>query len=42
MSAIRDCIADAALPDVLLALAACERRANFSRPCGARFTDLAC
>ncbi len=33
--------ADAALPDVLLELAACERRADFSRPCGARFTDLA-
>jgi hypothetical protein len=33
--------ADAALPDVLLALASCERRADFSRPCGARFTDLA-
>ena len=32
--------ADAALPDVLMALAACERRADFSRPCGARFTDL--
>ncbi len=28
------------LPDVLLALAACEGRADFSRPCGARFTDL--
>jgi len=26
---------------VLLDLAACERRADFSRPCGARFTDLA-
>jgi hypothetical protein len=33
--------ADAALPDMLLALASCERRADFSRPCGARFTDLA-
>ncbi len=32
--------ADAALPDVLM-LASCERRADFSRPCGARFTDLA-
>jgi hypothetical protein len=32
---------DAALPDVLMALAACERRRDFSRPCGARFTDLA-
>ena len=33
--------ADAALPDVLMALAACERRKDFSKPCGARFTDLA-
>jgi DNA invertase Pin-like site-specific DNA recombinase len=33
--------ADAARPDVLLALASCERREDFSRPCGARFTDLA-
>ncbi len=33
--------ADAALPDVLMALASCERRADFSRPCGVRFTDLA-
>ena len=33
--------AEAALPDVLLALASCERRANFRRPCGARFADLA-
>ncbi len=32
---------DAALPDVLLALATCERRRDFSRPCGARFADLA-
>jgi hypothetical protein len=32
---------DIALPDLLLALASCERRADFSRPCGARFTDLA-
>ena len=31
---------DAALPDVLSALATCERRRDFSRPCGARFTDL--
>jgi hypothetical protein len=30
-----------ALPGVLLELAACERRRDFSRPCGARFTDLA-
>ena len=28
------CGADAALPDVLLALAACKRRENFSQPCG--------
>jgi hypothetical protein len=33
--------ADAAGPDVLMALAACERRHDFSAPCGARFTDLA-
>jgi hypothetical protein len=33
--------ADAALPDVLMALASFERRADFSRPCGARFTGLA-
>jgi hypothetical protein len=33
--------ADAALPDVLMELAACERRKDFSAPCGARFTDLA-
>jgi hypothetical protein len=32
--------ADAAGPDVLNELAACERRRDFSRPCGARFTDL--
>jgi hypothetical protein len=32
--------ADIALPDLLLFLASCERRAGFSRPCGARFTDL--
>jgi hypothetical protein len=32
--------ADIALPDLLLALAQCERRQDFSRPCGARFTDL--
>jgi hypothetical protein len=30
--------ADAALPDVLLALAACERREDFSQPCGAPLT----
>ena len=33
--------ADAALPDVLMDLAACPRRKDFSAPCGARFTDLA-
>jgi hypothetical protein len=33
--------ADAAGPDVLMELAACERRRDYSRPCGARFTDLA-
>jgi hypothetical protein len=32
--------ADIALPDLLVALASCERRPDFSRPCGARFTDL--
>jgi hypothetical protein len=32
--------ADIALPDLLLALAQCERRADFSRPCGARYADL--
>ena len=31
--------ADAALPDVLMALASCDCRSDFSRPCGARFTD---
>jgi hypothetical protein len=33
--------ADIALPDLLLTLAECERRRDFSKPCGARFTDLA-
>jgi hypothetical protein len=33
--------ADAAGPDVLMELAQCERRKDFSRPCGARYTDLA-
>jgi hypothetical protein len=33
--------ADAAGPDVLMELGACERRKDFSQPCGARFTDLA-
>ncbi len=32
--------ADAALPDMLMELASCERREDYSRPCGARFTDL--
>jgi hypothetical protein len=32
--------ADAAVPDVLMELAACERRKNFGDPCGARFPDL--
>ena len=32
---------DIALPDLLVALSSCERRADFSRPCGARYTDLA-
>jgi hypothetical protein len=27
---------DAPLPDVLMALATCERRPDFSRPCGAK------
>jgi hypothetical protein len=34
-------LTDAALPDVLMALASCQRRADFSRPCGARFIGLA-
>ena len=32
--------ADIALPDLLMALASCERRLDFSQPCGARFADL--
>ena len=32
--------ADAALPDVLMDLAACERRNDFSAPCGVKYTDL--
>jgi hypothetical protein len=32
---------DAVLPDLLLELAACQRRQDFSRSCSARFTDLA-
>lgn len=31
---------DIALPDLLMELASCERGADFSRPCGVRFTDL--
>jgi hypothetical protein len=31
---------DIALPDLLIELASCTRRADFSRPRGARFTDL--
>jgi hypothetical protein len=30
---------DMALPDVLIALTACERRGNFSMPCGAASVD---
>ncbi len=33
--------ADVALPDLLVALAQCERRADFTRPCSPRLTDLA-
>jgi len=32
--------ADAALPDVLTALAACDRAQNFSDPCQARYPQL--
>ena len=32
--------ADAALPDVLVELARCERRKGFSGRCGARYADL--
>jgi hypothetical protein len=32
---------DIAQPDLFMALATCERRRDFSKPCGARFTDLA-
>ena len=32
---------DATLPDVLMELASCERRRDFSQPCGARLADLA-
>jgi hypothetical protein len=30
---------DAALPDVLIALAACERRGDYSRPCGVVYVN---
>jgi hypothetical protein len=30
---------DAAVPDVLMELAACERRKDFSAPCGVRLAD---
>jgi hypothetical protein len=33
--------ADAAGPDALIELAQCERHKDFSRPCGARFANLA-
>ncbi len=33
--------ADIALPDLLVALASCDRRRDFTRLCGARYTDLA-
>jgi hypothetical protein len=33
--------ADARGPDVLVDLANCERRTDYSNPCGVRFTDLA-
>jgi hypothetical protein len=32
---------DIAPPDLLVALSSCERRRDFSKACGARFTDLA-
>ena len=31
---------DIALPDLLMELAQCERRRDFPKPCGARYTDL--
>jgi len=31
---------DIAPHDLLVALSSCERRADFSKPCGARYTDL--
>ena len=36
----RNAGADIARPMFSIALAACERRKDFSRPCGARFADL--
>jgi hypothetical protein len=33
--------ADIVLPDLLRVTASCERRGDFSRPCGDRFTNLA-
>jgi hypothetical protein len=30
---------DMALPDVLIALTVCERRGDYSRPCGAGYTE---
>jgi hypothetical protein len=32
-------IHDMALPDVLIALTACPRRGDFSRPCGAAYVE---
>ena len=32
---------DIALPDLLVAVVSCDRRRDFTRPCGARYTDLA-
>jgi len=32
-------LGDAALPDVLTALSACERRGDYSRPCGAGYVE---
>jgi hypothetical protein len=31
---------DIGLPGLLVAIAQCDRRQDFSRPCGARFTEL--
>ena len=41
VNAQRVTFGDMALPDLLVALAACERRNEFSGRCGAKFTDLA-